>query len=131
MVIAVAESRSIAESQVSWTAGTMFEKEVNRYIAWVEDNLPLLAMRDSPQIRRIVSLAVSETRITRIVLSILGGVLGLLVGKWVLGSLATDSVSESVQTAAAAVCGVAATYVTAAASEVLVHRRIRFFADET
>ncbi len=107
----------------------MFEREVNRYIQWVEDNLPSLAMRDSSQIRRIVCLAVSETRAIRIVLSILGGVLGMLAGRWAFDYWINEPVSESARTVAVAICGIVVTYAIAAASEVLVHRKIEYFAD--
>jgi len=109
----------------------MFEREVSRYIEWVEENLPSLSMRDSSQIRRIVSLAVSETRAIRIVLSVLGGVLGMFVGRWALVYWIGDAVPESAHTVAVAICGIVVTYATAVASEVLVHRRIEYFADGT
>lgn len=88
-------------------------------------------MRDSSQIRHIVNLAVKETRAIRIVLSGFGALLGLLGSKWAIRYFFSDFFSDTAQTAATAIFVFVAAYLTAVASEVLVHRKIEYFANDT
>ncbi len=107
----------------------MFEKEVNRYLEWVAENLPIVAMRESDEVRRIVKLAINETRIIRIVLRIGGAVFGIFIGIWFMGTWFDDSVSSMLYTVMLAICAGAVTYVTAIAGDVLVHRKIESLAN--
>ena len=61
----------------------MFERQVDRWVLWVNDNLPTVAMLGETEVRRIVKRAINELRAARFVISFGGTFLGALIGHFV------------------------------------------------
>lgn len=62
----------------------MFKREVDRWVLWVNDNLPTVAMLGETEVRRIVKRAINDLRVARIVISFCGAFFGALIGHFVV-----------------------------------------------
>ena len=61
----------------------MFKREVDRWVLWINDNLPTVAMLGETEVRRIVKRAINDFRAARFVISFCGTFLGALIGHFV------------------------------------------------
>ena len=109
----------------------MTDKELHRYLEWVADNVPLLAMRDSAEQKTIVRHAVEQTQVLRILLGVAGALAGGLIGAGIMEFVAVESLSNRSYTIVLSVCAGLVAYLASIASEVLVHRKIRRIAGVT
>lgn len=109
----------------------MFEREVNQYIEWVIANLPIVAMRESSELKRIIKRAINETRIIRIALGVGGAILGAGAGILIMEHWPDESVSTLSYTVVLSLSAYAVTYVTSVVGEILVHKKIQEFAGVT
>ena len=61
----------------------MFKRQVDRWVLWVNDNLPTVAMLGESEVRRIVKRAINDLRAARSVISFCGTFSGALIGHFV------------------------------------------------
>ena len=106
----------------------MTDKELHRYLEWVAENLPLLAMRDSAEQKSIIRNAIEQTQALRILLGVGGGLLGGIIGAGFIEYFTEDSLSRRSYTVVLSVSAGLVAYLASIASEVLVHRKIKTIA---
>lgn len=70
----------------------MFKREVDRWVLWVNDNLPTVAMLGETEVRRIVKRAIDDFRAARFVISFCGTFFGELIGHFVISSNVVRSI---------------------------------------
>ena len=108
----------------------MNNKELHRHLEWVAANLPLLAMRDSNELRTIVRRAIADTQGVRILLSVAGAVLGGAVGAGMAAYLPVAADSRWIYAITVAICASIFGYLFNIAGEILVHRKIKALANQ-
>jgi hypothetical protein len=65
-------------------SGAMFKRDVDNWVSWVNENLPMVAMSGDAKVRRIVKRALNDLEGVRFVITFCGTFIGALIGHFLV-----------------------------------------------
>ena len=109
----------------------MFKREVDRWVLWVTENLPTVAMLGETEVRRIVKRAINDLRGTRFVINFFGAFAGVFIGYFFVSKALEPPYPEWHHLLVLVGCGTVFTFATGKFADSLLIRKIEYFASGT